>query len=185
MAYMHWLRGWDLEEARVSLTSNRPCSPRIESIRAATADLLSGGDPIDTTISMRKGHHHSIQVGAAAPCCVWPWAWAFWVVSSARPWWTSWPAHCLRVHSHWFTSSPHTRLPPLPPTHTHMYMQVAGLDFGWHKRMDLVENRSNHRMEIVRPLLPGSYPFKFIIDEHWTASMDYPQVAAGVGWRAF
>ena len=27
---------------------------------------------------------------------------------------------------------------------------------------------------MTRDLLPGAYPFKFVLDEHWTASADYP-----------
>jgi len=27
---------------------------------------------------------------------------------------------------------------------------------------------------VTRELLPGSYPFKFVIDDVWSASADYP-----------
>lgn len=63
MAYMHWLRGWDLQEAYDLLTSTRSCSPRIEAIRAATADLLTGSGPIPMTISLpRRGTARVAQI---------------------------------------------------------------------------------------------------------------------------
>ena len=36
---MYWLRGWQLPAALEKLTGVRACSPRIESIRAATAEV--------------------------------------------------------------------------------------------------------------------------------------------------
>ncbi|GBF90184.1 phosphoglucan phosphatase [Raphidocelis subcapitata] len=113
LAYMYWLRGWELQAAYDHLTSTRTCSPRIEAVRAATADLLTGSGPVPVTISlMRRG--------------------------------------------------------------TAKVAQVAGLDVGWHQRIDLAENPKTKRLEVTRELLPGSYPFKFVIDEVWSASADYP-----------
>lgn len=60
-------------------------------------------------------------------------------------------------------------------------MQVAGLDIGWHTRVDLLENPQTHRMEVTRQLLPGSYPFKFILDDVWCANLDYPMYQVGDG----
>lgn len=51
LAYMNWLRGWQLDEAFGKLTGERRCSPRIEAIRAATADLLLNVSPLEVTIS--------------------------------------------------------------------------------------------------------------------------------------
>jgi hypothetical protein len=53
-------------------------------------------------------------------------------------------------------------------------VQVAGLDVGWHTLLDLQENPITHRLEVTRQLLPGSYPFKFIVDGTWCANHDYP-----------
>ncbi|KAI8476474.1 MAG: phosphatases II [Monoraphidium minutum] len=118
LAYMHWLRGWDLQEAYDHLTGTRSCSPRVESIRAATADLLTGSQPLPTTISLyRRGTAKSVQ--------------------------------------------------------------VAGLDVGWHSKVDLAEHPVTRRLEVTRDLLPGSYPFKFIIDDVWCASPDYPSFTDG------
>lgn len=113
LAYMFWVRGWQLPAAFDELKSVRACSPRIEAIRAATADLLTDGKPLDVTISMRRR-------GAARS------------------------------------------------------VQVAGLDVGWHTLLDLQENPVTHRLEVTRQLLPGSYPFKFIMDGTWCPNHDYP-----------
>ncbi|KAF8072853.1 DSP4 [Scenedesmus sp. PABB004] len=118
LAYMYWLRGWQLPEALQALTSVRTCSPRIESIRAATADLLTDSKPMDVTVGIRRR-------GTATKA------------------------------------------------------QVAGLDVGWHTLLDLRENPDTHRLEVTRSLLPGSYPFKFILDGTWCANHDYPTYADG------
>jgi hypothetical protein len=116
---MFWLRGWQLLAAWEALTSVRACSPRIEAIRAATADLLTDSKALDVTVSMRRR-------GTAS-----------------------------RV-------------------------QVAGLDVGWHTLLDLQENPVTHRLEVTRQLLPGSYPFKFILDGTWCANFDYPTYQVGM-----
>eukprot|EP00775_Hariotina_reticulata_P010276 gene10276-10435_t len=54
LAYMYWLRGWQLPAALEKLTSIRACSPRVESIRAATADLLTDSKPVDYAIAFRR-----------------------------------------------------------------------------------------------------------------------------------
>jgi hypothetical protein len=51
--------------------------------------------------------------------------------------------------------------------------QVAGLDVGWHSKVDLAFNPKTQRLEVTRELLPGSYPFKFVVDGVWTASADH------------
>jgi hypothetical protein len=120
LAYMHWLRGWHLQEAYEHLTGTRTCSPRIEAIRAATADLLTGTGPIPITLSLqRRGTAKSVQ--------------------------------------------------------------IAGLDVGWHQRIDLAEHPVTKRLEVTRELLPGSYPFKFVIDDVWSASQDYPSFTVRAG----
>ncbi|KAF6266795.1 protein-tyrosine phosphatase-like protein [Scenedesmus sp. NREL 46B-D3] len=118
LAYMFWLRGWQLPAALEAVTSVRSCSPRIEAIRAATADLLTDSKPLDVTISMRRRG-------------------------------------------------------------TFSKVQVAGLDVGWHTLLDLQENPVSHRLEVTRQLLPGSYPFKFILDGTWCPNHDYPTYKDG------
>lgn len=119
LAYMTWLRGWDLDEAYAHLRASRACSPKIEAVRAATADLLLGADPLPVTVSLpRRG-----------------------TVQDAR---------------------------------------VAGLDVGWGTQLQMVPNPQNGgRLEVTRRLLPGRYPFKFVLDGVWAASHDYPQVVDG------
>jgi hypothetical protein len=119
LAYMFWLRGWQLPAAWEALTSVRACSPRIEAIRAATADLLTDSKALDVTVSMRRRG-------------------------------------------------------------TAQQVQVAGLDVGWHTLLDLQENPVTHRLEVTRQLLPGSYPFKFIIDGTWCPNHDYPTYKVGM-----
>lgn len=63
LAYMYWLRGWQLPEALEALTSKRRCSPRVEAIRAATADLLTDSKPCQLTVGIRRrGTAQTFQV---------------------------------------------------------------------------------------------------------------------------
>lgn len=41
IAYLHWCRGWDLDEAVAHVTHCRPCSPNVEAIRLATRAFLN------------------------------------------------------------------------------------------------------------------------------------------------
>lgn len=43
-AYLHWVRGWDLDEALDHVTGCRACSPNLDAIRLAGEDLLNGRD---------------------------------------------------------------------------------------------------------------------------------------------
>jgi len=119
LAYMTWLRGWDLDHAYAHLRASRACSPKVEAVRAATADLLLGADPLPVTVSLpRRG-----------------------TVVDAR---------------------------------------VAGLDVGWGTQLPMAPNpRAGGRLEVTRRLLPGRYPFKFVLDGAWAASLDYPTVRDG------
>jgi len=38
IAYLHWIEGWDLDEAVAHVTSCRDCDPYVEAIRLATGD---------------------------------------------------------------------------------------------------------------------------------------------------
>jgi len=75
LAYMYWLRGWQLPAALEKLTSVRACSPRIEAIRAATADLLTDSTPVDYTIALREGARHGstgrFLLMLFVVCCCW------------------------------------------------------------------------------------------------------------------
>jgi hypothetical protein len=118
LAYLTWLRGWDLDEAYSHLRANRACSPKIEAVRSATTDLLLGCEPLPVTVSLpRRG-----------------------TVTDAR---------------------------------------VAGLDVGWGTQLPLEFNPRTGRLETTRRLLPGRYPFKFVLDGRWAASHDYPTIQDG------
>lgn len=54
LAYMFWLRGYQLDAAYELLRGKRMCSPRIEAIRSATVDLLVGTDPVPITIGVHR-----------------------------------------------------------------------------------------------------------------------------------
>jgi protein-tyrosine phosphatase len=119
LAYMTWLRGWDLDQAYAHLRASRACSPKLEAVRAATTDLLLGADPLPVTIS-------------------------------------------------------------LPRRGTTMDARVAGLDVGWGTQLPMEPNpRAGGRLEVTRNLLPGRYPFKFVLDGTWAASLDYPTYQDG------
>jgi len=63
LAYMFWMRGFDLTEAYNLLMEKRPCHPKLEAIRAATCDILfeSSRTPCEILVS-RFGTCSSIQV---------------------------------------------------------------------------------------------------------------------------
>ena len=56
----------------------------------------------------------------------------------------------------------------------HVRAQIAGLDVGWGQQIDMDYDAKTHRYLVTRSLPPGRYPFKFIMDGHWTYSADHP-----------
>jgi protein-tyrosine phosphatase len=54
IAYLHWCRGWDLDEAVAHVKHRRPCSPNVEAIQLATQDLLN--DPAIRQEIERRAH---------------------------------------------------------------------------------------------------------------------------------
>ncbi|KAL2548926.1 Phosphoglucan phosphatase DSP4 [Forsythia ovata] len=42
LAYMFWVQGYKLSEAHYLLMSKRPCFPKLDAIKSATADILTG-----------------------------------------------------------------------------------------------------------------------------------------------
>ncbi|KAG0615062.1 hypothetical protein M758_5G011700 [Ceratodon purpureus] len=55
LAYMYWIRGLSLKEANVLLQKVRTCHPKLESIRAATADLLTEGSKQEIELKWSGG----------------------------------------------------------------------------------------------------------------------------------
>ncbi|GBF97675.1 phosphoglucan phosphatase chloroplastic-like [Raphidocelis subcapitata] len=54
IAYLYWFQQFDLDDAYARVTQIRPCGPRRDSIRAATADLMMGREDLD--FDRRPGH---------------------------------------------------------------------------------------------------------------------------------
>ncbi|KAK4480395.1 hypothetical protein RD792_013467 [Penstemon davidsonii] len=42
LAYMFWIQGYKLSEAHQLLVSKRPCFPKLDAVKSATADILTG-----------------------------------------------------------------------------------------------------------------------------------------------
>jgi len=61
LAYMYWLRGISLKEANVLLQKVRRCHPKLESIRAATADLLTEGSRQEIELKW-SGEAESVEI---------------------------------------------------------------------------------------------------------------------------
>lgn len=64
-------------------------------------------------------------------------------------------------------------------------VKVAGLDVGWHRTVDLAFDGSSGKHAVQQPMLPGRYPFKFIIDGQWTYCMEYPTYMDGTNINNF
>lgn len=58
-------------------------------------------------------------------------------------------------------------------------IQVAGLDVGWQKFLDMHYDHVHHRFELQRALYPGVYQYKLIVDGEWTYSIDHPTMQDG------
>ncbi|KAI5055071.1 hypothetical protein GOP47_0030216 [Adiantum capillus-veneris] len=62
LAYMFWLRGYELLEANEILLSVRPCFPKLEAIRNATCDLLTGGARETIHLKWPAGGCQSVEI---------------------------------------------------------------------------------------------------------------------------
>lgn len=197
LAYMYWLRGWQLPEALETLTSQRRCSPRVEAIRAATADLLTDSRPCQLTVGIRRrGTAQTFQVGGSVgEGCVGGWVDRWGCVDGCG--WeggreggggsqgegrggTDEAAACgcyiaCVLNACVIVCRRHMCV----YTHTHAQPQVAGLDVGWHTLLDLKEDPKTKRLQVTRDVLPGTYNFKFIVDGRWVANYDYPTYEVG------
>ena len=98
LAYMYWCRGFSLGQAMETLYAQRPCCPRIQSIRQATVDLLSEGSKLTpVTISVSRpflartlqvcGPHSLWAPLCLRQICLRPQVW--WLGSTCRPCQTS------------------------------------------------------------------------------------------------
>eukprot|EP01018_Ginkgo_biloba_P020526 Gb_33565 [translate_table: standard] len=62
LAYMFWVRGYKLSEANKLLMSVRPSFPKLEAIKSATVDMLTGGSKQLITLQWPKGICSSVEV---------------------------------------------------------------------------------------------------------------------------
>mmetsp|Transcript_23232 Transcript_23232/g.64496 ORF Transcript_23232/g.64496 Transcript_23232/m.64496 type:complete len:393 (+) Transcript_23232:188-1366(+) len=118
LAYMYWMRGFELMEAHKKLMEVRPCHPKLEAIRAATCDVLYAGGRTECKISVYRYN----------PCQI---------------------------------------------------VQIAGLDVGWSRLLDLQYDSAKKRFVLERSLLPGRYAYKFVWDGVWSYSADHPTYSDG------
>lgn len=62
LAYMFWVLGYKLDDANKMLQSVRPCFPKLDAIRSATADMLTDGSKQLITLKWKKGKCSSVEV---------------------------------------------------------------------------------------------------------------------------
>lgn len=62
LTYMYWLLGYELLEANSLLLSVRPCFPKLESIKNATCDLLTGGAKETVYLKWRSSGCQNVEI---------------------------------------------------------------------------------------------------------------------------
>lgn len=62
LAYMFWVQGYALGEAHRLLLSKRSCCPKLEAIKSATADILTGLTKKRVTLTWRGKNCSSVEV---------------------------------------------------------------------------------------------------------------------------
>lgn len=62
LAYMYWIQGYKLSEAHQLLLSKRPCFPKLDAIRSATADILTGLSKNHITLTWEGDNCSSVEV---------------------------------------------------------------------------------------------------------------------------
>ncbi|XP_010524411.1 PREDICTED: phosphoglucan phosphatase DSP4, chloroplastic [Tarenaya hassleriana] len=62
MAYMFWVLGYNLMEAHRLLTSKRSCFPKLDAIRGATADILTGLKKSTITLSLKDEGFSRVEI---------------------------------------------------------------------------------------------------------------------------
>lgn len=117
LAYLFWAQGLCLDDAYADLFKLRRCHPQIGMIRAATCDILAGGEGnlVNTRLSIVRENASKVE--------------------------------------------------------------IAGLDIGWHNRVQLERSTAvADEFVLERGLPPGRYQYKYIVDEVWQPNMDTPTV---------
>ncbi|GJR99601.1 phosphoglucan phosphatase DSP4, amyloplastic [Tanacetum coccineum] len=62
MAYMFWVQGYKLNDAVTLLLSKRPCSPKIDAIKSATADILTGLKRESVTLTWKGEECSTVEI---------------------------------------------------------------------------------------------------------------------------
>ncbi|XP_052198680.1 phosphoglucan phosphatase DSP4, amyloplastic [Diospyros lotus] len=62
MAYMFWIQGYRLREAHNLLLSKRSCFPKLDAIRSATANILTGFRKKQVTLTWEDGNCSTVEV---------------------------------------------------------------------------------------------------------------------------
>ncbi|KAK9911552.1 hypothetical protein M0R45_035451 [Rubus argutus] len=62
LAYMFWVQGYKLEDAFKLLLSKRSCCPKLEAIKNATADILTGMTKKPVTLTWSGGNCSTVEI---------------------------------------------------------------------------------------------------------------------------
>ncbi|XP_054818281.1 phosphoglucan phosphatase DSP4, amyloplastic [Prosopis cineraria] len=62
LAYMFWVQGYKLDEAYRLLLSKRPCFPKLDAIKSATADILTGFRKKFVTLTWEGNNCSSVEI---------------------------------------------------------------------------------------------------------------------------
>ncbi|KAJ4978117.1 hypothetical protein NE237_008897 [Protea cynaroides] len=62
LAYMFWVQGYKLSEAHSLLLSIRPCFPKLDAIKSATADILTGLTKKRVTLTWEDNNCSSVEI---------------------------------------------------------------------------------------------------------------------------
>ncbi|KAH1191573.1 Phosphoglucan phosphatase DSP4, amyloplastic [Glycine max] len=62
LAYMFWVLGYKLNEAHTLLQSKRSCFPKLDAIKSATADILTGLSKKSVTLSWEGSNCSTVEI---------------------------------------------------------------------------------------------------------------------------
>ncbi|XP_024970723.1 phosphoglucan phosphatase DSP4, amyloplastic-like isoform X2 [Cynara cardunculus var. scolymus] len=62
LAYMFWVQGYKLQDAITLLLSKRPCFPKVDAIKSATADILTGLKRKPVTLTWKGDECSTVEI---------------------------------------------------------------------------------------------------------------------------
>ncbi|KAJ9545658.1 hypothetical protein OSB04_025365 [Centaurea solstitialis] len=62
LAYMFWAQGYKLKDAITLLLSKRPCFPKVDAIKSATADILTGLKKKPVTLTWKGNGYSTVEI---------------------------------------------------------------------------------------------------------------------------